>query len=167
MTRRNGYVLEQLLSPLVVHSGPLHQELVALGEGCIIRHLYHHYRGFLKTQRGLLAKHEPTVKAMLYAYRVALTGIFVLRTGRIEAHLPTLLDALPQPGVGELVERKRGGAEKQPLRRGEAAAHSRRLDALELELAAAFEDSQLPDEVADIDALDAYVIRVSKELGGG
>ncbi|GAA2775504.1 hypothetical protein GCM10020219_052540 [Nonomuraea dietziae] len=30
LLRRNGYVLEQLLSPLVVASSPVHQELVAL-----------------------------------------------------------------------------------------------------------------------------------------
>jgi hypothetical protein len=30
MLRRNGYVLEQLLSPLVVHTADAHRELAAL-----------------------------------------------------------------------------------------------------------------------------------------
>ena len=85
MTRRNGYVLEQLYSPLVVQGGPWLEELRRLGEGCIVRHLHHHYRGFIHSQRRLLARKEPTVKALLYAYRVLLTAIHVLETGRIEA----------------------------------------------------------------------------------
>lgn len=35
MPRRNGYVLEQVLSPLVVRSTPEHEQLVALAHGCI------------------------------------------------------------------------------------------------------------------------------------
>lgn len=50
MLRRNGYVLEQLLSPLVVHSGEAHRELVALAPGVLTRHHAHHYRGFAITQ---------------------------------------------------------------------------------------------------------------------
>jgi predicted nucleotidyltransferase len=78
MTRRNGYVLEQLYSPLVVYGGQWLDELRAIGRGCIIRHLYHHYRGFANTQLKLLAGPSPTVKELLHAYRVLLTGIHVL-----------------------------------------------------------------------------------------
>src|SRR5690349_17800268 len=46
MTRRNGYVLEQLYSPWVVHGGPWLDELRAIGAGCITKHLVHHYLGF-------------------------------------------------------------------------------------------------------------------------
>ncbi len=167
MTKRNGYVLEQLYSPLVVVGGPWHDELRALGRGCVVRHLYHHYRGFLHTQRKLLDKRIPTAKAMLYAYRVTLTGIHVLRTGSIEAHLPTLLEALPQPGVLELVERKRAGAEKQTLPATEISYHLARIDDLELELDRAHADSALPLEVGNHDALSEYVVRASRELGRG
>jgi hypothetical protein len=38
MLRRNGYVLEQLLSPLVVHTGEAHRELIALAPGVLTRH---------------------------------------------------------------------------------------------------------------------------------
>lgn len=167
MTKRNGYVLEQLTSPLVVLGGPWHDELRELGDGCVIRHLYHHYRGFLNTQLKLLAKQVPTAKALLYAYRVCLTGLWVLRTGEVQAHLPTLLEAMPQPGVQALVARKRGGAEKQALDRAELAEHLARIASLEAELERAFEGSKLPDEVTNIDALSDYVVRACKELGHG
>src|SRR5699024_391168 len=46
MTRHNGYVLEQLFSPLVVLSTPAHEELMDLGRGCITKPTVRHYRGF-------------------------------------------------------------------------------------------------------------------------
>src|SRR5258706_8761858 len=42
MMRRNGYVLEQLYSPLVVHGGPWLEELRAIATGCITKQLVHH-----------------------------------------------------------------------------------------------------------------------------
>jgi hypothetical protein len=44
MLRRNGYVLEQVLSPLVVVTSPEHEELVALAPDCLTRWHAHHYR---------------------------------------------------------------------------------------------------------------------------
>lgn len=45
MLRPNGYVLEQLFSPLIVQSGPEHEELKKLAPSCITRRHVHHYRG--------------------------------------------------------------------------------------------------------------------------
>jgi len=86
MTRRNGYVLEQLYSPLVITGGPWMEELRALGQGCIIRQLHHHYAGFAVNQRRLLDSGDETVKRLLYCYRVLLSGIHVLRAGEFEQH---------------------------------------------------------------------------------
>jgi predicted nucleotidyltransferase len=47
MMKPNGYVLEQIYSPLVVWSTPGHEGLKQLAHGLICRGLYHHYRGFL------------------------------------------------------------------------------------------------------------------------
>jgi len=165
MPRRNGYVLEQLYSPLVVLGGPWLDELRGIGEGCIIRHLYHHYRGFLATQRKLLLKPDATVKAMLYAYRVALTGIHVLRTGAVEANLPKLLSEHPTEGVDELIARKREGTEKQHLLAEDLGRHLPALDRLEGALLAAFEASALPDEATSRPALDDFVVRARLSLG--
>jgi predicted nucleotidyltransferase len=166
MPRRNGYVLEQLFSPLVVIGGPWLEELRALGEGCIIRHLYHHYRGFTATQRKLLGKPDATVKALLYAYRGLLTGIHVLRAGEIQSHLPTLLEAHPTDGVEELVARKRTGAEKATLTEADLARHLPALDRLEGTLEEAFLASELPDEATSREGLDDFVVRARLELGG-
>ncbi len=52
LLRRNGYVLEQLLSPLVVHTTTAHAELVALAPKLTTRHHAHHYAGFARTSHG-------------------------------------------------------------------------------------------------------------------
>ena len=49
MLKKNGYVLEQLLSPLIVATTSEHEELKALAAGCITKHHAHHYFGFAET----------------------------------------------------------------------------------------------------------------------
>lgn len=167
MTRRNGYVLEQLYSPWVVLGGPWLDELREIGRGCVVRHLHHHYRGFTHNQRKEVGK-RPTVKALLYVYRVLLTGIHVLSTGEIEASLPTLAEAWPKLApaeLDELVARKRAGKEKALLKEGELALHESRFDALEARMQAAFEASSLPDEPTTRPALSDFVVRARLELG--
>src|SRR6478672_7982432 len=50
LLKKNGYVLEQLYSPLVVQTTPEHEELKTIAQGCITRHHVHHYFGFAQTQ---------------------------------------------------------------------------------------------------------------------
>jgi uncharacterized protein len=171
LLNRNGYVLEQLYSPLVVSNGGgwLHR-LRDAAVGCIVTRLHHHYRGFAATKRRDLARPEASVKDLLYAYRVYLTGVHVLRTGRVEAHLPTLLEQHPIPepeGIEDLVARKRAGAEKTALSPGEVERHLPLLDRLERKLTEAAEDSELPQEPSDATfaALDDIVIAACRELG--
>ncbi|MEV0159659.1 nucleotidyltransferase domain-containing protein [Nonomuraea fuscirosea] len=86
---RNGYVLEQLLSPLVVTSTPTHEELAALAPGCLTRHHAHHYLGFARTQWRLFGK-TGELKPLLYTFRVLATGTHLMRTGELEADLTRL-----------------------------------------------------------------------------
>jgi predicted nucleotidyltransferase len=50
LLKNNGYVAEQLLSPLIVRTSELHRELIALAPGFLTRHHVHHYIGFAATQ---------------------------------------------------------------------------------------------------------------------
>ncbi len=165
MTRRNGYVLEQLYSPLVVAGGDWLDELREIGRGCIVRYLYHHYRGFAHSQLELLSKPEATIKELLYAYRVLLTGIHVLQTGEIEANLVRLDEHFKISGVDGLIVRKVTGTEKGRLEPADLKTHQPRLIQLETQMAEAFERSTLPDEPTTFDALDDYVVRARLELG--
>ncbi len=90
LLRRNGYVLEQLLSPLVVSSSAVHEEMVALAPGCLSRHHAHHYLGFARTQWALFER-TGELKPLLYTFRVLCTGVHLMRTGEVEADLTKLL----------------------------------------------------------------------------
>lgn len=124
LLKKNGYVLEQLYSPLVVSGGAVHEELKEIALGCITRHHVHHYLGFARNQWELFAKErEPRVKPLLYTYRVILTGIHLMRSGHIEANLPTLLETYPIDGVRDLIALKTQGAEKEPIDAGTVQHH--------------------------------------------
>ena len=100
MLKRNGYVLEQLFSPLIVHTTSEHDELKAIASGCVTKHHAHHYLGFARTQWRLFEKESPRrVKPLLYVYRVLLTGIHLMQTGKVEANLVTLNDKFKLPYI--------------------------------------------------------------------
>lgn len=91
LLKKNGYVLEQLYSPLVIHETPEHSELKTIAHNCVTRHHNHHYRAFAETQWRLFEKERPPrVKPLLYVYRVLLTGIHLMRSSLVETNLVRL-----------------------------------------------------------------------------
>lgn len=159
MGKHNGYVLEQVFSPLVVHGAEFLARLRPVAARCATKHCYNHYRGFLHTQRKLFEKEEvKRAKTLLYAYRVALTGVHLLETGEVQTHLPTLNEKFALPFIPELIERK-AGAEFGALSAVDVAFHTRQLDAWEARLNAAYEASTLPTE-APAEELDALLLEV-------
>jgi predicted nucleotidyltransferase len=158
MLRRNGYVLEQLLSPLVVHTTDAHRELVALAPDVLTGHHAHHYRGFAVTQWRLFEK-TGELKPLLYTFRALLTGVHLMRSGEVQAHLPTLLGEVDAPAyLPELIaakaEREHGDADVDHAR---VRADVERLHGV---LDQAQEASALPDAPVAHDALHDFVVRV-------
>jgi predicted nucleotidyltransferase len=146
LLKKNGYVLEQLCSPLIVHTTPEHAELKAIARGCVTRHHSHHYFGFAETQWKLFAKEHPRrVKPLLYVYRVLLSGIHLMRKGEVEANLVTLNQEFRLPYIADLVARKLGGPEKSRLDDADIAFHESEYQRLRGELQAAHEASRMPE----------------------
>lgn len=113
MLGRNGYVLEQLLSPLVVHSLPEHEELKEISKLCLTAAHGRHYLGFARNQWELFKKETPPrIKPLLYVYRVLLTGVHLMETGEIEANLLHLNEIYKLPQLGDLLDIKINGTEK-------------------------------------------------------
>jgi uncharacterized protein len=166
MTQHNGYVLELLYSPLTVVDSPAFFELRELGKGCITRPTVRHYLGFAKGRRKRIHEPEPTVKHLLYAYRVLLSGIHLMQAGEVVANINVLNDTLSaqlpsaRSAIDELVRRKREGQEKMKLVDGEIAAHDLILGELEVALHAAHEKSSLPEEPTTVRELNDLVIRL-------
>src|SRR5262245_1494626 len=147
LLKHNGYVLEQVHSPLIVHSTPEHDELKALARGCVTRHHSHHYLGFAQTQWKLFHKDRPRrVKPLLYVYRVLLTGIHLMRTGDVEANLVMLNGEARLSHVSDLISRKQAGAEQSILDDADVPFHAAEYDRLRNELETAHRESSLPEE---------------------
>jgi uncharacterized protein len=182
LLKKNGYVLEQLFSPLIVHTTPWHEELKEIcaykpnvdeipfpepGDtivgGVITRHHAHHYFGFAETQWELFLKESPRrVKPLLYVYRVLLTGIHLMRTGEVEANLVTLNEEFRLPYIADLVARKLAGPEKSKLEDADLAFHESEYQRLRAELQASHEASPLPELPSDATraALNDLLVRI-------
>jgi hypothetical protein len=168
MLKKNGYVLEQLHSPLVVHTTPEHEELKAFGRSCVTRHHVHHYLGFAQNQWKLFAKESPPhVKPLLYVYRVLLTGIHLMRSGEVEANLLTLNESFGLPYIDDLVARKTGGPERSTLSDADMALHRGEFERLEAMLREAGERSTLPEAVSaqTREAMNDLLLRVRMRQG--
>ena len=161
MLKRNGYVLEQLYSPLVVVTSPGHEELKAAGSSCITRFHSHHYLGFAATQWKLFEKESPRrVKPLLYVYRVLLTGIHLMRTGRIEANLVRLNDDARLSFVPDLVARKLAGPEQSAIEDADVEFHGREYQKLVEELERAGDQSKLPESPSARPVLHDLLVRL-------
>lgn len=168
LLKKNGYVLEQLYSPLIVQATPEHEELKEIVKGCITRHHSHHYFGFVQTQWELFLKESPhRVKPLLYVYRVLLTGIWMMRTGEVEANLVTLNETFRLPYVNDLIARKLSGPEQSILDNADLAFYQGEYERLRIELQAAHDASTLreaPDEAARL-ALNDLLVRIRLSQG--
>lgn len=163
LLKKNGYVLEQLYSPLVVHTTAEHAELRNIARACITRNHAHHYLGFAETQWELAQKSSPpTVKSLLYVYRVLLTGIRLMRSGEVEASLPALNEEARLSHVTDLVDAKMCGTEQATLHYTDLRFHESEYQRLRAELLAAREVSHLPDLPSDQTrtALEAWLVRL-------
>jgi len=161
LLKRNGYVLEQLYSPLVVHTSPEHEELKEIAKGCITRYHAHHYLGFAATQWELFAKELPRrIKPLLYTYRVLLTGIHLAKTGEVDANLVRLIEEFRLAGISELIARKSSGTEQSILSDADVDAHRREYERLRSELEVASERSHLPETPSARAALSDLLVRL-------
>lgn len=161
MLKKNGYVMEQVLSPLIVHTTPEHDELKAIAADCLTKHHAHHYLGFAATQWKLFQKEDPPrVKPLLYVYRVLLTGIHLMRTGEVQANLVRLNETFNLPYLPDSIERKISGTEKGTLDQADLSFHEREYERLRTELEEAFEHSSLPEQPSGATALNDLLVRL-------
>lgn len=166
LLQKNGYVLEQVFSPLVVHTTPEHEELRAIARLCITKRHSHHYLGFSQSQWNLFENDRPRrVKPLLYVYRVLLTGIHLLRTGEVEANLVRLNEVARLAHVTDLIARKLAGPERSTLGDEDFQRHQREYERLRGELELAHTSSHLPEEPSGRQALNDLLVRL--RLGRG
>ncbi|MEG4421247.1 nucleotidyltransferase domain-containing protein [Microcoleus sp. LAD1_D5] len=161
LLKRNGYVLEQLYSPLIVYSTQEHEELKAIASHCITKHHSHHYLGFAQTQWKLFEKERPRrVKPLLYVYRVLLAGIHLMQTGEVEANLVKLNEKFQLSYIPDLIARKLAGEEKSVLEDTDIEFYQQERDRLINILEDASFTSHLPSNPNAKVALNDFLVKV-------
>lgn len=162
LNSRNGYVLEQLLSPLVITTSGVHKALLDIAPALITRHHAHHYLGFAATQQRLFTR-TGELKPALYTLRVLLTGIHLMRTGEVLADLNVLATDLPY--VPELIAQKRE-AEHAPFPAAARSALARDIPALVTALESARDASSLPEQPSHTAVETLHDLVVATRLAG-
>jgi uncharacterized protein len=159
---RNGYVLEQIFSPIVVEAaaGEL-EELKAIAARCITRHHRHHFRSFAQNQwHRVMGAAGPTVKGLLYTYRPLMAGIYLMEERKVESNLRTLNQRFGLRFIDDLIAAKVAGAEKGPAPPIDIDFHHQQFDRLAARLEEASEKSGLPEMPAARNELDELLVRL-------
>jgi predicted nucleotidyltransferase len=165
----DGNVLERILSvyplrPMAPTDERL-AELRVLARANLSRRFHGHYAGFFRGQLQLYTKEAGRrIKPLLYMFRVALTGVHLLRSGELIADLRRLLEIYPFPAVRRLLELKES-AEQATV--DDDAPYLALLPALERTLAEARDGSLLPEEAPKREALSAWLRRWRMQADGG
>jgi predicted nucleotidyltransferase len=161
LLKRNGYVLEQLYSPLIVYTTPEHDELKAIAKDCITRYHFYHYLGFAQTQWQLFEKERQLrAKPLLYVYRVLLTGIHLMRSGILETNLVNLNEEFQLVYLSDLIDRKLIGGEKSILENADLDFYRQEYNRLKDKLETAFKKSSLPESPSARSALNDLLVRI-------
>ena len=159
--KKNGYVLEQIFSPLVIQTTPEHRELKDIAQGCITRHHSHHYLGFSGKEWELLQKESPPrVKPLLYVFRVLMTGIHLMVSGRVEADIRRLNRNFKLEYLDELLDLKKKGHENIHLSERKMDFYQKEYQKLRHALRDAAEKSHLPDAPRGRDRLNDLLVRI-------
>lgn len=163
LVKPNGYVLEQICSPIVILTSPAHDELRELALAGLSRRLYHHYAGFAGSEWRDYQKPGvgKTVKRLLYLYRVLMTGVVLLTEGVVEADLRRLNERFGfdlEPLIAMKVR-------EQAQFEGDALPHVDRIKALFERLEQARDTSPLPEDVPNCAALNAFLVRLRLAVG--
>ena len=101
------------------------------------------------------------MKPLLYVYRVLLTGIWLMRTGVVEANLVTLNETFRLPQVNDLIAQKLAGPEQSTFNSADFAFHHAEYERLQVELQAAHDASDLREapETSSREALNHLLVR--------
>lgn len=129
--------------------------------GLISQRFHRHYAGFFM---GVCKEHgrseKPTAKALLYTYRVALTGVHLLRTGELIGDLRELAPKYGFPEALELIALKAGSVEKATISADEDARHRANWPKLETAIHTAKDESPLSPEPTNLEALGDWLVEL-------
>jgi predicted nucleotidyltransferase len=160
LLRGDGNVLERIFSPyqlLPEQESPRLAELRAAARDNLSRRCYGHYGGFFRQlARGYAESGGGKIKTLLYLFRVALSGVHLLREREVLADLGLLLERYPFAPVHELFRLKE---EAELAQVADDRPYRELIPRLEALLVEAHERSPLPEVAPEPEALDAWLRR--------
>lgn len=156
---KSGNTVEQVFSPLVLRTSPEHEELKAIVPQTLTVHHAHHYFGFSQRKwHDFLNKR--TAKALLYVYRVLLTGIHLMSTGQVQSNLVRLNEVYQLPYIDDLIARKMSHTEKGVLPDDDMAFYEKEYHRLTTQLEDARDRSSLPQHPGGKEALSDLLVQI-------
>ena len=108
----NGYLLEQVFSPLIVNTTQMHNKLKELAKLCITKELKHHFNGFYKNQERIMRGDKKQIKLALYQARIIAVSAYIASTSTINSNLLEVnneLNIFDNQKLLELVQLKKQG----------------------------------------------------------
>jgi len=154
----NGNYVERVLGALSLRSSAEHEELRAIVQRSLSKRIFRHYNGFAHGQLQEFDNAEqPTAKKILYVLRTALTGIHVLRAGKIVTDVTELLDGNGFGEAREPVAQKRAG-ERVVLDQMTRAKWRSQVERAFAALDEALVTSPLPAEAPNRDEIEAWLL---------
>lgn len=157
LVKGNGNIIERIASPLQLIDDPVVEELQQVLKASLSRRCHGHYRGYF---RGMQREHtrSGSAKPLLASVRLALTGVWLLRTTRVECHIDRLAEQFHLPEVTDLAAFQRANVHNAPPPPDLAARVRRLWPRLEDLLAEAVETSDLPPQPAHPALVDRWLI---------
>lgn len=161
----NGNYIERILGTLSMMRSAEHEALRLLMPGALSRKVFRHYAGFARNQFAAAFESDrpPTAKRVLYVLRTALTGTHLLRTAELVIDVRELMHEYGMGHAEELIRIKQS-AEKVGLEQGLAARWRADLEGVLGRLEEARAASCLPEEPAQVAALEGWLQGVRKQL---
>lgn len=166
LLKNNGYVLEQLYSPLVVTSTVEHDELKAIARACITSFHAKHYIGFAESQWKLFqGEDQRRIKPLLYVFRVLLTAIKLMQSGILEMNLQNLNQEHKLNYLTELIAEKQKNGERALLNDQQIQFFEQEYQRLKGKLCQAEAKTHLPKAATCRAELNDLLIRLRKKYG--
>ncbi len=166
MLKDNSFVLEQIYSPLVVHTSPEHEELKEIAKGCLTRIHCYHYLGYADSQWQAATQEingvqeQPSINNLLSIYRLLLTGTYLMQVGEIETNISKLNQNFVLNYIDEMIERTRNTENSQTLKDNEWEFHKVEYERLRDVLEDSADATILPETATGHDALNDLLKRI-------
>lgn len=161
LIKGNGNMLERIFSPYQLFETEEAVRLKEMKWAYISQRFFHHYSGFFQKKCNEFAKSDLyLIKPLLYIYRVALTGIHLLKTGEVIGDVRKLAPEYGFNEVAELIEIYSSTSEKRCLDQASAGQFVARCPELEKKLQDALSTSCLPAVPGNADACSDLLVEI-------